>query len=74
MDEFEIDFDKWSKVAHKIIFGSDWNAKEECLWQEMPFYTHVLSDGTPVRYGLSRSQSEHCTERELWYIVIGLAE
>lgn len=74
MDEFEIDFDKWSKVAHKTILGSDWNAKEECLWQDMPFYIHKFPDGTPVRYGLSRSQSEHYTERELWYIVIGLAE
>ena len=74
MDDFEIDLDRWSKIAQKIIPGSDWNSQEECLWRDMPFYIHILPDGTPVRYGLSRSQSKEYPNRELWYIIIGLGD
>lgn len=72
MNEFDVNLEKWGAVAHKIIPGSDWNSKEECLWRDMPFYTYKLHNETSIRYGLSRSQSTKYPDRELWYIVIGL--
>lgn len=74
MDDFDLDFSKWRSVAHKIIVGSDWNPIEECLWSEMPYGVHILNGGIPVRYGLSRYQSEAHPERSLWYIVLGLGD
>lgn len=74
MDAFNTDLDKWSSVAHKTISGSEWNAEYECLWGEMPFYVHVLPDGTSVRYGLSRWQSPEYPDRELWYIVLDIGD
>ena len=74
MNEFDVNLEKWSEVSHKIIPGSNWNSEEECLWHDMPFYTYGLHNGTPIRYGLSRSQSKKYPDRELRYIVIGLGE
>lgn len=72
MDDFDIDFDKWNKIARLAVPGGDWNPEEECLWRNMPYYVHTLPDGTPIRFGLSRSQSKDHPDRELWYIVLGL--
>lgn len=66
------DRDRWAVVAKLAIVGSDWNPKEECRWRDMPYYVHTVPDGTPIRYGLSRSQSKKFPKRELWYVVIGL--
>jgi hypothetical protein len=74
MDNFDTDLAKWKSIAHKSIPGSDWNPEYECIWGEMPFYVHILPDGTPIRYGLSRTQSVKHPDRELWYIVIGLGD
>lgn len=74
---FEDNFKKWQNVAYKtiVIEGVDfWNAEEECLWSEMPFFVHILPDGTPIRYGLSYTQPDNHPEREVWYVVIGVGD
>jgi hypothetical protein len=73
MNEFDIDCGKWEKVAHKVIIG-DWNPVEECLWEESPFYVYKLPDGTPIRYGYTKTRAENFPDRELWYVVIGLGK
>lgn len=73
IDEYYKDTEKWGGVAKYSISGSDWNPVEECLWRDMPYWTHILPDGTPVRYGLSQSQPNN-SDRELWYVTIGLPE
>lgn len=76
IDQFNQDrsHDPWVDVAQLTLPGSDWNPEAECRWREMPYYVHTLPDGTPIRYGLSRSQSTKFPRRELWYVVIGLGE
>lgn len=73
IDDFYKDANKWEKIAKYSITGSNWNPVEECLWRDMPYWTHILPDGTPVRYGLSWSQPKK-PNRELWYVTIGLPE
>jgi len=61
-------------MAKPLVPDGDRNPQEECLWQDMPFCVHILPDGTPVRYGLSRGQAKGFPKRELWYVVIGLGD
>lgn len=67
MDEWKRDTTKWSEHAHKTIVGS-WCHKYECLWKDVPVFEHTLPDGTRVKYGYCRTQTDEYPERELWYI------
>ena len=73
IDNYYKDAEKWENIAKYSITGSDWNPVEECLWRDMPYQTHILPNGTPVRYGLSRPQPKN-PDRELWYVTIGASE
>jgi hypothetical protein len=71
-DHFGLDHELWASVADLSLTTSDWNAIEECRWQDMPFSVHHVPNGVPIRFGLSRTQSKAYPDRELWYVVIGL--
>ena len=73
IDEYYKDKEKWEAISIYVIEGSDWNPKKECLWRDMPYWTHILKDGTPIRYGLSRTQPQK-GDCELWYVTIGAPE
>ncbi len=85
-EELRIQHQKWLSVAQLNVEGIGWCPKEERPYSEMLYYTHVLKNGIPVRYGLARSSKpggygawhrishlyKNFPERELWYVAFGL--
>lgn len=59
----------WSNIAEKIYDGS-WCGRYEQPWADLPVHTHILQNGSPVKFGYQASQSKLQPERELWYVSI----
>lgn len=67
IDERRRDVEKWRSVAHQVYVGP-WCEHFECLWQDVPVYSHTLPSGSIVKYGYCSSQALDHPERELWFV------
>lgn len=67
IDERGRDVNKWRSVAHQIFVGP-WCEPFECLWPDVPVYSHSLPNGSVVKYGYCRTQWIVHPDRELWFV------
>lgn len=67
INERRRDVAKWRAVAHKIFVGR-WCEHLECLWQDVPVYTHELPNGNVVKYGYCSTQLHNNPNRELYFV------
>ena len=58
---------EWRSVAHEVFVGP-WCTYLECLWQDVSVNSHILPNGSEVKYGYCRTQSPEHPERELWFV------
>lgn len=71
-EDFKWDVEKWSAVAHQVFVGS-FCMRYECLWKDVPVYVRKLPNGSQVKYGYCRAQSDRHPERELWFVAFNSA-
>lgn len=67
IDERRRDVEKWRAVAHQVFVGR-WCEPFECLWPDVPVYSHTLPNGSVVKYGYCRTQWLRRPDRELWFV------